>query len=104
MSLGSSGFAGGLWVRSNSSGKPRCALGVTGIRLVRLGPPWGSLGSFGFVWFVTLRPGVRSGSSGMSVCTLGVVGFDLVCLVRPGAPWVSLSSFGFVWFVRVLNC
>ena len=65
-------------VRSGSSGSFRCAMGVVGffrVRLVRLNSPWGSLGSFRFVWFVRVRSG-----------------FGRVHQVRSSAPWRSLSS------------
>ena len=58
----------------------RYALGVALfllVRLLRLGAPLGSLRSFGFAWFVRVRPGdrcVRSGSSCSNGCALRVAG------------------------------
>ena len=93
----------GRWIRSSSI-CDLCVAGFARVRLVRPGSPWGSMCSFGFVWFVPVRPwglSVRSGSSGSSQCVLGVAGFFRFRLVRRGAPWRSLGSFGFVWFVTM---
>ena len=66
-------------------------------------PKW-SLGSFGFVLFVWMRPEVRlvhSGGSALSDCALGVSGFARVRLVCAGAPCGLLVSFGLYWCIRV---
>ena len=113
------GYRWFVWMRrgsrSDSSGSSRCAFGVSALVrfiLVRTCTPWGSLGSFGFIWFLRVRPGghlvclgssawfgsrVRvSGSFGSCGWALEVVGFDGVRLVRRGAPLRSLDSSGFV--------
>ena len=114
---GSSGSSGGRWVHYGSSGSFQYAIAVVGldcvrvvhqggavefvrVRLVRPGVPWRSMGWFGFVWFVRVRPGGRRVHSGCSVFTLGVAGFVRVLLVCPSAPMGSLRSFWFVWLVR----
>ena len=74
-----------MWVvrfihnQSGSFGSFGRTLGVVGlirVRIVHSGVPWGSLGSFGFVWFIRAHPGC-----------------DRVHLR-------SFGSFGFVWFIR----
>ena len=103
---------GGRSVRSGLSGSSGYGLEVVGfvrVHRVRWGAlfsrpvvPWRSLGSFGLVSFIRVRPKicwVRSGSSGSSGCALGVDGFVRVPLVPPGAPFGLLSSFRFVGFV-----
>ena len=122
----------GLRVLSGSSDSSGCALGVSGFvrfGLVRPGSPWDSLGSFGFVWFVRLGPGVLcvlSGSSGSFLSALGALslfgyvwfirmhptglllrcgqvdaGFFFVRLVRHGVPYFSLGSFRLLRFIPV---
>ena len=94
----------GRWVRSGLSGSTGFAVGVAGfvaVCLVRPGAPLGSLGWFGFVWFVQVRPWgdwVQSGSSSMA---LRIAGFDWVPLVCLCVPCGSLGSLEFVWLVRV---
>ena len=74
---------------------------LTGVRLVLSGGHWGSLGSFGFIWFIRARPRccwVYSGSFGSIGHSMGVVGFIQDRLVDSGTLWVSLGLFVFVWF------
>ena len=107
-----------------ASGSSTCALGVdwlVRVRLPRTGARLGLLVSFGFVWFVQVRPGgrlVRVFCMDAPLVSLGsfvwirfvrlypgccwirsgssrLAGFGRVCLVRSSVPLWSLGSFGF---------
>ena len=81
-----------LRVLSGSSGSSGCAQGVAGFVwfcVFRLGTPWGSLESFGFVCFVREHPScycVRSGSYCLFGYAPGVGGFVRAYFVRMEAP------------------
>ena len=65
------------------------------------GAPWWSPGSFCFVGFIHVCPGVRkvhSESLGSFRCVLVVIGLIWGRCVRWGAPWVSSASFGVAGF------
>ena len=74
------------WVLSRLSGSSVSAFRVVPIRLVQPDTPWGSLGSFEFVWFVLVR------------LALVVARFVRFPLIPSGALCRSLVFF---WFVRV---
>ena len=82
---------------SGSTGVLGCTLGVAWIvqvRLVRLGAHLGSLGSFGFIWFVRVCPcdrWVRFRSFSTSECALRFICF---VAVRPGVVQVRLVCSG----------
>ena len=63
-----------------SSGLFGCTPAIACFVQVRLS--WGSLGSFGFVWFVGVRP------------ALGCFGFVSIVRVRHVGRWVVFYSFG----------
>ena len=97
---------GGSWVHPGSLGSLGCALGVVAFIRGRWIPsPWGSLGSYGVVWFTLVRPWclwVHPGSFGLVGSALVWVGFMWVVgfirgrCVHSGVPWESLGSSGMV--------
>ena len=102
-SFGSLGRAlGGRWVHAGRSVHPR-SLGslVRAMVVVEFiqggwvhhGAPWGSLVSFGSVWFTREHPG--------GVGFMRVVGLIRGRWVHSGAPWGSLGSSGVVGFMQV---
>ena len=105
--------SGGRWFLSGSYEWALQVVWFDRVRLVCRCVPCVSLGSFGFVWFVRVRPwgrSVRSGSSGSSWFTIGIAGFRLVC---SGAPWVVSMRPGIVcvcpgspcgWAMVVVEC
>ena len=97
----SSGFPVCRWGLMRSSSSSVCTLCVVLIQLVRAEAPWRSPGSFGFVWFILVRPWGRWVPSSSFGCALTVDGFFRVHLVQAGGPWMSLGTIGFVCFVRL---
>ena len=74
------------------------------------GAPWVSLGSFWFVWFVRVRPGVRLVHSGLSALFRSALPVArlfqvrLVCLCRPRGLLGSFGFFLFVWMRPDCRC
>ena len=96
MSTGSFGFVRLIWVRLGVIGFIRARLlgsftrvlaVVISVRRVRSGAPRVSLGPFGFIGSILMRPGRGRGNSG----SFG----DSV------ASWESSGSFVFAWFIGV---